>query len=41
MAEMAAEIGRMFSQTDLVKTQTEWEKTMAQSPRARGSASEG
>jgi cysteinyl-tRNA synthetase len=31
MGTMAAEIGRMFSQTDLVKTQTDWEKAMAQS----------
>lgn len=31
MGTMASEIGRMFGQTDLVKTQTEWEKAMAQS----------
>jgi len=28
---MAAEIGRLFGQTDLVKTQADWEKAMAQS----------
>ncbi len=31
MGTMAREIGRMFGQTDLVRTQTEWEKAMAQS----------
>ena len=31
MGIMAAEIGRMFGETDLVKTQGEWEKAMAQS----------
>lgn len=31
MGTMASEIGRMFGQTDLVRTQTEWEKAMAQS----------
>ncbi len=31
MGNMAREIGRMFGQTDLVKTQTDWEKAMAQS----------
>ncbi len=31
MGTMAAEIGRMFGATDLVKTQGEWEKAMAQS----------
>ena len=31
MALMAKEVSRMYGQTDLVKTQTEWEKAMAQS----------
>ena len=31
MGIMAAEIGRMFGETDLVKTQGDWEKAMAQS----------
>ncbi len=31
MGTMASEIGRMFGETDLVKTQTDWEKAMAQS----------
>jgi len=31
MGTMAREISRMFSTTDLVKTQTDWEKAMAQS----------
>jgi len=31
MNVMAGEIGRMFGETDLVKTQTAWEKAMAQS----------
>jgi hypothetical protein len=31
MGIMAAEIGRLFGETDLVKTQTDWEKAMAQS----------
>ena len=31
MGLMAAEIGKLFGQTDLVKTQTDWEKAMAQS----------
>jgi len=31
MGLMATEIGKLFSQTDLVKTQAEWEKAMIQS----------
>ncbi len=31
MGIMAGEISRMFGETDLVKTQTDWEKAMAQS----------
>lgn len=31
MAVMAVEIGRLFGETDLVKTQAAWEKAMAQS----------
>jgi len=31
MGIMAAEIGRLFGETDLVKTQGDWEKAMAQS----------
>ena len=31
MNTMAVEIGRMFGETDLVKTQAQWEKAMAQS----------
>ncbi len=31
MNTMACEIGRMFGETDLVKTQAQWEKAMAQS----------
>lgn len=31
MGLMAAEIGRLFGQTDLVQTQADWEKAMAQS----------
>jgi hypothetical protein len=31
MSTMATEIGRLFGSTDLVKTQAEWEKAMAQS----------
>ncbi len=31
MSTMANEIGRLFGQTDLVKTQMEWEKAMVQS----------
>jgi hypothetical protein len=31
MGLMAAEIGRLFGQTDLVRTQADWEKAMAQS----------
>lgn len=31
MGTMAREISRMFGETDLVKTQTDWEKAMAQS----------
>jgi hypothetical protein len=31
MGLMAAEIGRLFGETDLVQTQSEWEKAMAQS----------
>lgn len=31
MGVMAAEIGRMFGETDLVKTQGDWEKAMVQS----------
>ncbi|MFH1417978.1 MAG: hypothetical protein ABII12_06805 [Planctomycetota bacterium] len=31
MGTMAGEISRMFGETDLVKTQTDWEKAMAQS----------
>ena len=31
MGMMATEIGKLFGQTDLVKTQAEWEKAMAQS----------
>ena len=31
MGTMASEISRMFSETDLVKTQMDWEKAMAQS----------
>jgi cysteinyl-tRNA synthetase len=31
MGIMAKEIGRLFGETDLVKTQAEWEKAMAQS----------
>jgi len=31
MGTMAHEISRMFGETDLVKTQTDWEKAMAQS----------
>ncbi|MCH7840318.1 MAG: hypothetical protein IID38_08810 [Planctomycetes bacterium] len=31
MSIMAAEIGRLFGETDLVKTQAEWEKAMVQS----------
>jgi len=31
MGTMASEISRMFGETDLVKTQTDWEKAMAQS----------
>ena len=31
MGTMATEIGRMFGETDLLKTQADWEKAMAQS----------
>jgi hypothetical protein len=31
MGTMASEISRMFGETDLVKTQMEWERAMAQS----------
>jgi len=31
MGTMATEIGRLFGETDLVKTQADWEKAMAQS----------
>jgi len=31
MATMASEIGRLFAQTDLLKTQADWEKAMVQS----------
>jgi len=31
MGMMAAEIGKLFGETDLVKTQTDWEKAMVQS----------
>lgn len=31
MGTMASEISRMFGETDLVRTQTDWEKAMAQS----------
>jgi cysteinyl-tRNA synthetase len=31
MGMMAAEIGKLFGQTDLVKTQADWERAMAQS----------
>jgi hypothetical protein len=31
MGTMAGEISRMFGETDLVKTQTDWERAMAQS----------
>src|SRR3990172_313484 len=31
MALMAAEIGRLFGETDLLKTQADWEKAMVQS----------
>lgn len=31
MSTMATEIGKLFTQTDLVKTQADWEKAMAQS----------
>ncbi len=31
MGMMAAEIGRLFGETDLLKTQADWEKAMAQS----------
>ncbi len=31
MGMMAAEIGRMFGETDLLKTQADWERAMAQS----------
>ncbi len=31
MGMMASEIGKLFGETDLVKTQTEWEKAMVQS----------
>ena len=31
MGMMAAEIGKLFGETDLVKTQAEWEKAMVQS----------
>jgi hypothetical protein len=31
MGMMAAEIGKLFGETDLVKTQADWEKAMAQS----------
>ncbi len=31
MKTMASEVSRMYGETDLVKTQTEWEKAMAQS----------
>lgn len=31
MGTMATEIGRLFGDTDLIKTQTDWEKAMAQS----------
>lgn len=31
MGTMAAEIGRLFGETDLIKTQADWERAMAQS----------